>query len=115
MILKNKEQITEFEIQAELYMLLKNKWFIVRWEIVDTEIRKHTNNEKWFRQSRFDLVVFEWDEAKVIIEVKRPWKHFNKWTRQYKKYKMYNLPILCFNDLSKINDIIKFVYEIINK
>ena len=109
MILENSYKVTEFELQAELYMYLKNKWLEVRWEIVDTYIKQETLNRKWYRQCRFDLVIFNNWVWKVIIEVKKPWKDINKNTRQNMKYKMYNLPLLYINNSKNIENIYKEV------
>jgi hypothetical protein len=110
-----KYRITEFEIQAEIFMHLKNLWYQVRWEIFDKTIKEMSDNKKWFRQSRFDILVFKNNIAAIIIEVKRTWRSIWKKTRQLEKYEMYNLPILYFNDLNKKDDLVKNINKILSR
>lgn len=93
MIIKYPDKLSEFEIHSELYNKLKLLWFDVRWEVTDTSIKKYCKNKKWFRKSRFDLVIFKDKTATHIIEVKNSKNHTMN-TRQNIKYSMYNLPIL---------------------
>ena len=113
MYIENKQQVTEFEIQAYLYNELLKRGYEVRWEIVDTSISKELWNKKWFRQSRFDLVIFKEWVAKIIIEVKKPWKKFTLNTRQYSKYKLYWLPIMYFNEYEQLDEILPKIFYII--
>jgi hypothetical protein len=77
---------SEFEIQAELYGLLRNMKLDVRGELHQ-------------KPCRFDLVVFDGKKAVCIIEVKK-WvlKKEPTKTKQFKKYSNYGLPVIyCVN------------------
>lgn len=106
MNIKYPNKLSEFEIHSDLYNKLKSLWFDVRWEVIDTSIKEISKNKKWFRKSRFDLVIFKNKIATHIIEVKNSKKHTMN-TRQNIKYSMYNLPILYCMWLDDIDWIIE--------
>jgi hypothetical protein len=106
MIIEYPKHISEFDTQAKLYSVLKEKGFDVFGELVIRD----SNGKKGYKQFRFDLVVFENKIAKYIIEVKTDGTpEINKKHRQYKKYSLFNLPIIyCYGD----KDIEKVVREV---
>jgi hypothetical protein len=113
MKIKYPKKVSEFEIQAELYSLLKDEeGYDVRGE-VRVDDRKQP---KGYRQCRFDLVVYEDKVAKFIIEVKdRKPKNFNKNTRQFKKYSSFGIPLFYCFGLDEIPKFYQIAYDIFNK
>ena len=97
--------ISEFDTQAELCSRLKGLGYDVRGEVRLTDI----SQQKGYREFRFDLVVFKEKEAKIIIEVKRNSKKegFNYNTRQFKKYSLFNIPLIYCFGIEDIEDTIK--------
>lgn len=86
------KHLSEFEVQAEIYFFLKSNGFDVRGELSFRE--KQLSNK--VRLSRFDLVIFEGENATHIIEVKnKPVKHKNgvEATRQCWKYRTFGIPV----------------------
>lgn len=84
---------SEFEVQAEIYSILKNLGYDIRGEV-------STNYN-----ARFDLVVFENQTARCLIEVKKnrmieniPKRRSNLYRRkQFKKYSNFGIPLIyCF-------------------
>ena len=113
------EKRTEFEVQSDMYQNLKSLGLNVRGEITESKnISKLSNNKKGFKKCRFDIVVFNSENVAVlIIEVKRGVESNSNFTesRQYRKYKMYNLPLLyCWSDtkhISLYDKIVKCVFS----
>ena len=103
-IIEYPNKSNEFEIQAELYSLLKSYSINVRGEVVDKNIRNALGNKVGFKKSRFDLVVFDKNNiAKIIIEVKPCITRKKEGTKQFNKYSIYNLHLLyCFRDTNKL-------------
>lgn len=95
---------SEFEIQAAIFNRLKELGYDVRGEVTDIQPER----EKGFRQSRFDLVVFENKKAKFIIEVKN-YKKTNFNTRQDLKYLQYEAELIYCSSINGIEDLIKYI------
>lgn len=99
---------TEFEMQAELYILLKKRGFNVRGEVrAKSGITGH---------SQFDLVVFIGSYGACIIEVKdSPCTALigGAKTRQYQKYAQYGLPIIYYTTIVPIENVVQSVESII--
>jgi len=91
-----KSRPTEFEIQAEIYHLLREAKIEVRGEVT----AKHLWNGK-IRRCKFDLIVFHNKKPVIVIEVKQ-WGHStaNKGilidhnSRQAEKYRTFGLPVI---------------------
>lgn len=96
---------SEFEVQAELYMALKNKGFDVKGEVPALH-------------SVFDLVVFKCCRPKCIIEVKatididRLRRRLNR-RYQYKKYMSFGIPLVYCCALVEIDMCIGIVSKIL--
>lgn len=95
---------SEFEIQATLFNRLKELGHDVRGEVTD----RQEGREKGFRQSRFDIVVFENKKAKFIIEVKN-YKKTNFTTRQDVKYSQYEAELIYCSSIEGIDELIKYI------
>jgi len=87
-------------MQAELYFRLKKLGLDVRGEVPAT-----FEGERSF----FDLVVFRGHHGAVIIEVKNgaadAFRHGKK-TRQNRKYKAYDLPLVYYTKATPIESVI---------
>jgi hypothetical protein len=91
---------SEFEMQAELYFRLKKLGLDVRGEVP----AKHEGE-----RSFFDLVVFHGYFGAVIIEVKNSEAEAlrnGKKTRQNRKYKAYDLPLVYYTTTTPIESVI---------
>jgi hypothetical protein len=91
---------SEFEMQAELYFCLKKLGFDVRGEVPSL-----FDGERSF----FDLVIFRGHYGAVIIEVKNNDANAlrnGKKTRQNRKYKAYDLPIVYYTTATPIESVI---------
>ncbi len=84
---------TEFEIQAYLYVRLRDMGFNVRGEVRFSD----KSEVKGRRQCRFDIVIYDKHNKPIeIIEVKsakNPERVNCETTRQAIKYKMFNMPL----------------------
>lgn len=107
MNIKYDNELTEFELQAELYTLLKGLGFNVKGEV-------SANAYIWgsfYLRARLDIVVFnKHNIATHIIEVKTEQAIYNdkhKIQEQIDRYKnLFHLPvILCYN-VNQFTDII---------
>lgn len=86
---KRDSEPTEFEVQAYLYSTLKQLGINVRGEVSHRCPRTR-------RSFRFDLVIYQNEEASEIIEVKSaPIKHKRglEKTRQATRYRWFGLPV----------------------
>lgn len=85
---------SEFECQAYLYFSLLNKGVDIKGEVLN---KSESKNSKGKREvCRFDLVIFEGDSAKHIIEVKGDRrKDCSRWekTRQGVKYSKFGIEV----------------------
>ena len=108
--IKYAKRKSEFEIQSDLYQLLKTNGYNVR-----GEVSCFASENRVTKKMRFDLVVFDKDNAPLlIIEVKRAmfFNYSHKEKRQQTKYENTNIPVLyAFSDycLSDILYSIKIV------
>jgi hypothetical protein len=81
-------RISEFEIHAEVFMILKGLGYDIRGEVSAPG-------------SRFDLVMFKNKEPKVVIEVKRLKRpnRFRSNGRRISRYRSYGVPVVvCLNE-----------------
>lgn len=98
---------SEFELQSELFTELKRLGFNVFGEVPAI-----LNGKK----SHFDLVVFEGDQAAVIIEVKNsPCRAivYGKKTRQMEKYKAYGIPVVVHTTLHTVEKTASKIQQIV--
>lgn len=95
-----KEHVSEFDLQAELYRKLKRSGFHVRGEVR-------------FASCRLDLVVFKRKkgEALAIIEVKRERDGEGKSldNEQGFKYRRFGVPVIQFYALSEYDGLVAFL------
>lgn len=96
-------------MQAELYFRLKKLGLDVRGEVPATFQGE---------QSFFDLVVFQGHHGAVIIEVKNSdanaLRHGKK-TRQNRKYKAYDLPLVYYTTATPIESVIAEIQRHMDK
>ena len=88
----DRDYRTEFEVQAFLYMRLREMNIDARGEVV---VRLKAENGR-YEQHRFDIVIFDGATATQIIEVKSgPIKHKNgvENTRQARRYREFGVPV----------------------
>lgn len=96
---------SEFEIQSDLYSRLKALGLDVRGEVPAKLDGK---------KSIFDLVVFNGQQAVVIIEVKNSPNLallYGKKTRQSVKYKAYGLPVVFCTTATPIETVVETVLK----
>jgi hypothetical protein len=103
--------ITEFDIQAELFVKLKNDGFYV-----EGDRRYHSGNQRVFPKMynlicRFDIVVYRHNKAIAIIETKRPdiAKTQTLDTYQGVKYRQFGVPVVQFYDIADYQKLIEFL------
>jgi hypothetical protein len=98
MLIKPKKE-SEFETQARVYSYLKRDGFDVRGEVVSES------------GNRFDLVIFDGETAKALIEIKRVGEYWSKGQREC--YESCKLPTILFS--SSLESDYKFLLECISK
>lgn len=99
-LINKPSKVSEFEMQAELYFRLKRLGFDVRGEVTAMYQGE---------RSMFDLVVFVNNQGAVIIEVKNSRAdalRYGKKTRQNRKYKAYDLPLVYYTTATPIESVI---------
>ena len=91
--------ISEFDVQAELYRLLKNAGYKVR-----GEVRVNDNTDSKYSRHILDLVVFLYGKPSVIIETKR--KEGLHYEEQIDKYKRVvgKIPILICEGMGRVEE-----------
>lgn len=81
-------RMTEFEVQAMLMCQLRQAGLDVRGEVKAKFVKR--------RLCRFDLVVYEREQAVLVIEVKRPGRNVTPAianTLQASRYRQYGVPV----------------------
>lgn len=98
---------SEFEWQAELWFLLKQKGYKVRGEV---------QSRSKAGVSRFDLVVYSGNQGACIIEVKdSPHEAVmrGKQTRQVRKYSEFGVPVIYYTPEIAVESVLAQVHAII--
>jgi hypothetical protein len=97
---------SEFEVQAELYSKLKLAGYNVRGEVEAKQIGR--------RGCRFDLVIFDGEEARIIIEVKSRRRLLDRQldTPQLRRYRSWNIPVLLCRCMDEIEPTFNNVLEL---
>ena len=103
------KNISEFELQATLFALLKYNYKLdVRGEVIDRSM-KSKFRKSGFQTNRFDLVVYKEKKAICIIEVKREGKKYSEKSRQYKKYSFYQAELIYCNSIKDVTKIANYI------
>lgn len=107
------KNISEFEIQATLFALLKFNYKLdVRGEVVDRSMKSNFR-KSGFQTSRFDLVVFKEKKAICIIECKKEGKKYDIKNRQYKKYSFYQAELLYCTSIDDVTKIANYILKLL--
>jgi len=99
------DKLSEFEMQATLWVELKRLGYDVRGEVPAT----------WRgTKSHFDLVIFVGGQGALIIEVKNSRadaiRHGKK-TRQTAKYRDYGLPLVFYTSATPLESVIEQINQ----
>lgn len=110
-VIKYPDHISEFEVQADLYFKIKQKF-----PSADVRGEVKSRGTHGLREAktacRFDLVVFDGVVAVCIIEVKGGYvrhKSTMEETRQGKRYRTYGVPVIVCYGNDDIDQTVKAV------
>lgn len=109
MIIEIPDNLSEFDIQADLYFDLRNLGYTVR-----GEVHAPTSEGK----IRIDLVVFKYGIARILIEVKNSdclELLDGRGTRQIRKYKECQIPFMLYTTAIPKEVIIDRVHQIMDE
>ena len=107
---------SEFDVQAHLWSLLRASGFDVRGEV---KARAQFDGAKKHHVTcRFDLVVYQDNEAVLIVEVKaRPVRHKDGFeaTRQGSRYPFFGVPVVVAYGMASADAVVDYATTLCGK